>query len=70
MAFTLKQLDAVEQALARGERVVRYGDRTVEYRSVDELIRLRDAIRADLAQAVGAVSRSRQLRVFHASKGI
>lgn len=70
MAFTPQQLDAIERALARGERVVRYGDRTVEYRSVDELIRLRDTIRTDLAQAAGAGSRSRHLRAFHAGKGV
>ncbi|BCQ60753.1 hypothetical protein PBOI14_25030 [Pseudomonas sp. Boi14] len=39
MSFTQKHLDAIEGAIARGEKTVRYGDRTVEYRTVDELLR-------------------------------
>lgn len=40
MAYTKAHLDAVERAIARGEKTVRYSDRTVEYRTVDELIKL------------------------------
>ncbi|WP_397457278.1 phage head-tail joining protein, partial [Pseudomonas versuta] len=45
MSFTQKHLDAVESAIARGEKTVRYADRTVEYRTVDELLQARDRIR-------------------------
>ncbi|MFV2946434.1 phage head-tail joining protein [Pseudomonas japonica] len=68
MAYTQKHLDAVERAIARGEKVVRYEDRTVEYRSVDELIRARDVIRTELAQATG--QRSRVVRFYHGGKGL
>jgi len=37
MAYTIEQLNALESALARGERRVTFADKTVEYRSVDEL---------------------------------
>jgi hypothetical protein len=37
MAYTQAQLDALEAALAKGEKRVTFGDKTVEYRSVDEL---------------------------------
>ncbi len=37
MAYTQTQLEALETALARGEKMVRYEDKLVEYRSVDEL---------------------------------
>lgn len=37
MAYTIEQLQALEAALARGERRVTFADKTVEYRSVDEL---------------------------------
>ena len=37
MAYTQTQLEALEMALARGEKMVRYEDKLVEYRSVDEL---------------------------------
>lgn len=37
MAYTIAQLEALEAALARGEKRVTFADKTVEYRSVDEL---------------------------------
>jgi hypothetical protein len=37
MAYTQDQLNALEAALARGEKRVTFADKTVEYRSVDEL---------------------------------
>ena len=37
MAYTTDQLDALRKALATGERRVTFGDKTVEYRSVEEL---------------------------------
>jgi len=37
MSYTTEQLDALRQALATGERRVTFADRTVEYRSVEEL---------------------------------
>ncbi len=42
MSFTQTQLEALQTALTQGERRVSFGDKTVEYRSVDEL---RQAIR-------------------------
>lgn len=68
MAFTQEDLEKVERAIARGERVVRYSDRTVEYRSVDELLVARDAIRTGMSQANGP--RSRVVRLYHGGKGI
>lgn len=69
MAFTHQQLVAVEEALAKGERVVQYQDRRVEYRSVAELSQLRDTILADLKQQAGQGG-IRLVRLFHAGKGI
>ncbi|WP_240097645.1 phage head-tail joining protein [Thermomonas flagellata] len=37
MAYTQADLDALQAALAKGERRVTFGDKTVEYRSVEEL---------------------------------
>ena len=37
MAYTQAHLDALEAALAKGEKRVTFGDKTVEYRSIDEL---------------------------------
>ena len=68
MSFTQKHLEAVEGAIARGEKTVRYGDRTVEYRSIDELLKARDEIRTSLVNSAGP--RSRVIRLYHGGKGI
>ena len=68
MSFTPKHLDAIERAIARGEKTVRYSDRTVEYRSIDELLKARDEIRTSLSLAAGP--RSRVVRLSHGGKGL
>ena len=68
MSFTQKHLEAVEAAIARGEKTVRYTDRTVEYRTVDELLKAREEIRSSLINAAGP--RSRVVRLYHGGKGV
>ena len=68
MSFNQKHLDAVEAAIARGEKTVRYTDRTVEYRTVDELLKAREEIRSSLINAAGP--RSRVVRLYHGGKGL
>lgn len=51
MAWTQTELDLIETAIAKGERLVRFADRTVEYRSINELLSARDAIKAELNKA-------------------
>lgn len=38
MAFSQADLDAIRTAIARGERVVQFADRSVTYRSMTELL--------------------------------
>ncbi|CAK0777426.1 Phage tail protein [Gammaproteobacteria bacterium] len=68
MAYTEEQLTALEEALAKGEKLVRFGDKTVEYRSVDELkLAIREVKRdlAEQASATGLWPRSpRHIRVM------
>lgn len=68
MAYTKADLATVERAIARGEKIVRYSDRTVEYRTVDELIKARDLIQSELVNAAGP--RSRVTRLYHGGKGL
>lgn len=68
MSFTPKHLEVIERAIARGEKTVRYSDRTVEYRSIDELLKARDEIRTALLAAAGP--RSRVVRLYHGGKGL
>ena len=54
MAWTNQDLEEIERAIATGELTVRFGDRLVTYRSMDELLAARVAIKRDLyAQARG-----------------
>lgn len=53
-------LDAIETAIARGERIVRHGDRMVEYRTVEEMIKAAGYMRAQISSA-GGVTRSTYL---------
>ena len=72
MAFTETQLQALESALAKGERRVTFGDKTVEYRSVEELrVAMRDVRRGLSAQATATglwPGAPRQIRM-NTSKG-
>ena len=72
MAYTETQLQALEIALAKGERRVTFGDKTVEYRSVEELrVAMRDVRRglSEQATATGLwPSAPRQIRI-NTSKG-
>ena len=67
MAYTQAQLQALETALAKGEHRVSFGDKTVEYRSVDELKEaIREVKRSILEQAAATglwPGAPRQIRV-------
>ena len=59
MAYTQDQLTALEIALARGEHRVTFADKTVEYRSVDDL---KAAIR-EVKRGLGTTNSARQIRI-------
>lgn len=58
MAYTTTDLQAIERAIASGARTVEFAERKVEYRSVAELIRARDEIRAALTPRTVPLGRS------------
>ena len=72
MAYTESQLQALESALVKGERRVSFGDKTVEYRSVDELMAAIREVRRGLQQQAAETGllpcAPRQIRVT-TSKG-
>lgn len=52
MAYTEVQLQALQSALSKGEKRVTFGDKTVEYRTVEELrTAIREVRRGLLQQA-------------------
>ena len=63
MAFTESDLAAVTKAIAHGHRQVQYNDRTIQYRSVSEMMDAKAAIERDLAkQSATAPPRVRPMR--------
>lgn len=65
MAFTQQQLDKLEDAIAQGVLEVQYQDKKVTYRSLDEMMRVRDRIRESLGKASTKSNRT----YFKTSKG-
>ncbi len=62
MSYRSEQLEALQAALASGERRVTLGDQTVEYRSLAELQAAIRTVEAALARTAGT-PRARQIRV-------
>lgn len=67
MAYTQADLDAVRSAIAKGERSVDFSDRSVTYRSMDELLRAEERIANALAEASSETRKKQTFGV--ASKG-
>lgn len=47
-AFTLEQYNALNNSIAQGTLTVTYGDKTVTYRTLDEMLRIRNIMMSDL----------------------
>ena len=62
MPYTEQQLQALRDALANGVRRVRFGDREIEYRTVEELKSALAVGEAELAAANGTPV-VRQIRI-------
>ena len=45
---TQAHYDALVRAINSGQRSVRFGDRQIEYRSLDEMVRVRNQMAAEL----------------------
>lgn len=65
MAYTIDQLTALEAAIAEGALTVKYQDKQVTYRSLDEMFRIRKLMRDELG--LNGTSGGRRLASF--SKG-
>lgn len=67
MTYTESDLITLKRALANSERRVSFGDRSVEYRSIEELKAAIREVEADLARTAGK-QKTRQIRAT-TSKG-
>lgn len=53
MAYTLDQLTAIEESIANGALIVKYADKEVTYRSLDDMIRISNLMKAELGLSSG-----------------
>lgn len=67
MAYTLEQYSELQAAIAMGALVVRHNDRTVTYRSLDEMQRILGMMAAELG--IGATGNPGNRRLASFSKG-
>ncbi|OFZ54969.1 MAG: hypothetical protein A2428_03085 [Bdellovibrionales bacterium RIFOXYC1_FULL_54_43] len=47
-SFSTEQLEKLEEAIAQGALRVKYADKEVQYRSLDEMFRIREMMRQSL----------------------
>lgn len=50
VAFTQENLEALESAIVEGIQKVKYSDKEIEYRSLDEMLKIRNLMRKELCQ--------------------
>ncbi len=62
MTYTESDLTTLKKALANSERRVSFGDRSVEYRSIEELKAAIREVEADLLRSAGK-AKTRHIRV-------
>jgi hypothetical protein len=67
MAWTQAQFDALDTAISMGALTVRYADRTVTYRSLEEMLKIRDMMADELGLS-GVLGSS--IRKLSYAKGI
>ena len=70
MAVTQQDIDALNAAIASGERVVVLNGQSVTYRSIDDLIKARNDLRQEMADAATAGKRRpKRAYAYHAGRG-
>lgn len=66
MAWTATDLEEIEKAIKTGTLRVKYSDREVQYRSLDEMLKIRDLIAREVNDSEGGPVR----RYAQYSKGL
>lgn len=72
MAVTQQDIDALNAAIASGERVVVLNGQSVTYRSIDDLIKARNDLRKEMADAAATAAGKRRVKrayAYHAGRG-
>jgi len=70
MGFTREQLGILEAAIAQGALDVNYGDKRVTYRSLNEMMRIRDLMKKELGLSGSSGTGNSNRRFATHSKGL
>lgn len=72
MAWTQADLDSIESAVVSGQRRVRLNGREIEYHSIGDMLKARDAIRNDVSRQQSDSSGNRRPASFRSrtAKGL
>lgn len=71
MAYTTEDVLAIEEAIKTGALQVTFADRTVRYQTLDDLVKLRKLMLAEIAEAANpAQKRRRFYRVTQIGTGL
>lgn len=68
--YTLEQYNSLKAAIATGSQTVKYGDKTVEYRSLSEMTQILRMMETELFPAPTAPGLAAGRRVVEFSKGL
>ena len=69
MAVSQSDIDALNAAIASGEKQVALGAQQITYRSIDELIRARNDMVAQLDAQAAVAPKSRQIKMAQGGRG-
>lgn len=69
MAVSQADIDALNRAIATGERQVTHGGQSVTYRSIAELVAARNALREELAAQAARDSGKPRQRITYLTHG-
>lgn len=67
MAWAQNDLTVLESAIAQGALTVKYADKEVTYRSLDDMLKLRELMKSEI-NGSGSIESSRRVGVYN--KGI
>lgn len=70
MGFTREQLGILEAAIAQGALDVNYGDKRVTYRSLNEMMRIRDLMKKELGLDGNSGAKNSNRRFATHGKGL
>jgi len=65
MAYTEADLNAIRLAIAEGALIVQYGDKRIQYRSLEDLLKIEQIVAGQVVTEGGAKGFGRSFRKYY-----